>query len=107
MLEQFARAMEEIMHVKTDVQGRDLIDALADWSLKVMALQEQIKERSDELAVYKDWVSNLQRQNDGLKNVLNAMQDRERQWNIQQRELYDCIKFEREKNGKKRLWRRR
>ncbi len=107
VLEQFARAMEEIMHVQTEIQGQDPIDALADWSLKVIALQEQIKERSDELAVYKDWVSNLQRQNDDLNNDLNAMQDRERQWNIQQRELYDCIKFEREKNGKKRLWRRR
>ena len=93
--------------MQTEIQGQDPIDALADWSLKVIALQEQIKERSDELAVYKDWVSNLQRQNDDLNNDLNAMQDRERQWNIQQRELYDCIKFEREKNGKKRLWRRR
>lgn len=109
VIERFVITLEEIMQLPSAKSGQkdnsiqNQIDALGSWSLKVGALQEQLKEQKDELVVYKDWVTNLQRQNDELRNALNATQDRERQWNIQQRELYNCIKFEREKNAKKRL----
>lgn len=109
VIERFFITLEEIMHQQSvqsrekDASSQNRIDTLGSWSLKVVALQEQVKEQRDELEVYKDWVTNLQRQNDELGNALNMLQDRERQWNIQQRELYNCIKSEREKNAKKRL----
>jgi len=79
---------------------QNYMNILGNWSMKVMTLQVQSKEKTNELVIYKDWVDNLKKQNEELSEALNEMKSKEKQWNIQQRELYKCIKYEREKNKK-------
>ena len=78
---------------------KNLNTQIADMKKEYQNVLSSVSEKDKELSAYGEMVVNMKNKIEQLleevKNSENELRERERQWNIQQRELYNCIKEER------------